>query len=175
MIDTSNHMNLKIVPILKRYFKINSGIHINIFEVTNLKGETANILSTYIIESLKKHKLTDKIIAFSSDNCNTNFGGILRKGSNNVFSILNKNLKTNIFGVGCAAHILHNSMQSRADVLPVDVEIIVNNIFQFFHIYTVRVEHLKEFYEYANVDYKNILGSVKTRLLFLITGNNKNY
>lgn len=106
----------KIVPILIRYFKPNSGIQIKVFEVTNLKGETANILSTYIIESLKKHKLSDKIIAFSGDNCNTNFGGVLRKGSNNDFSILNNNLKTNIFGVGCAAHILHNAMQSSADV-----------------------------------------------------------
>ncbi|XP_060835436.1 uncharacterized protein LOC132929545 [Rhopalosiphum padi] len=168
MIDTSNHKNLKIVPILIRYFKPNSGIQIKVFEVTNLKGETANILSTYIIESLKKHKLSDKIVAFSGDNCNTNFGGVLRKGSNNVFSILNNNLKTNIFGVGCAAHILHNAMQSSADVLPIDVEIIVNKIFQFFHIYTVRVEHLKEFCEYANVEYKNILGSVKTRWLSLL-------
>jgi len=72
-------------------------------------------------------------------------------------------LKTNIFGVGCAAHILHSAMQSSADVLPIDVEIIVNIIFQFFHIYTVRVEHLKDLCEYANVEYKNILGSVKTR------------
>jgi len=47
-------------------------------------------------------------------------------------------------------------MQSSADVLPVDVEIIVNKIFQFFHIYTFLVENLKEFCEYANVEYKNI-------------------
>lgn len=59
-------------------------------------------------------------------------------------------------------------MQSSADVLPIDVEIIVNKIFQFFHIFTVRVEHLKEFCEYANVEYKNILGSVKTRWLSLL-------
>lgn len=117
---------------------------------------------------MKKYKLLDKIIAFSGDNCNTNFGGILRKGKKNVFSILNNNLKTNINGIGCAAHILHNAIQSSADVLPIDVEIIVNKIFQFFHIYTVRVEHLKEFCEYANVEYKNILGSVRTRWLSLL-------
>ncbi|VVC30830.1 Ribonuclease H-like domain [Cinara cedri] len=33
-----------------------------------------------------------------------------------------------------------------------------------------RVEHLKEFCEYANVEYKNILGSVKTRWLSLLPG-----
>lgn len=60
-------------------------------------------------------------------------------------------------------------MQSMSDVIPVDVEIIVNKIFQFFHIYTVRVEHLKKFYEYANIEYKNILGIHWLSLLSAIT------
>lgn len=53
-------------------------------------------------------------------------------------------------------------------MLPIDVEIKANKNFQFFHINTIRVEHLKEFCEYANVEYKNILGSVKTRWLSLL-------
>ncbi|XP_026819093.1 uncharacterized protein LOC113557737 [Rhopalosiphum maidis] len=64
MIDTSNHKNLKIVPILIRYFKPNSGIQIKVFEVTNLKGETANILATYIIESLKSISCQIKLLHF---------------------------------------------------------------------------------------------------------------
>jgi hypothetical protein len=36
--------------------------------VTNVKGETEDILSNYIVEGLKKHNLSDKIIAFSDDN-----------------------------------------------------------------------------------------------------------
>lgn len=59
-----------------------------------------------------------------------------------------------------AALILHNTIQSSADVLPVNMETIVNKLFQFFHIYTVWNEHLKEFCDY--VDYKNIFESVKT-------------
>lgn len=43
----------------------------------------------------------NKIIAFSGDNCNNNSGGVLRKGTKNVFSILNNNLKTNVYG-GCS-------------------------------------------------------------------------
>lgn len=75
MIDTSNHKNLKIIPNLIRYFNSNFGTQIKNFEVKNLKGETTNILLNYVIESLKKHKLFHKIIAFSGDNCNTNFLG----------------------------------------------------------------------------------------------------
>jgi len=42
--DISNYKNMKIMPILIRYFNPNSRIQIKVFEVTNLKGETADIL-----------------------------------------------------------------------------------------------------------------------------------
>lgn len=74
MVDTSYHKNFKIVLILIRYFDPNTGVHIRVLEVPNLKGEPADIMPTYIINILKKYNLGDKIIAFSSDNCNTNFG-----------------------------------------------------------------------------------------------------
>jgi len=64
----------------------------------------------------KKSNLSDKIVAFSCDNYNTNFGGVERKGIKNIYAILNENLKTNISGIGCAAHILHNAMQICTDI-----------------------------------------------------------
>jgi len=167
MIDTSNHKNLKIVHILIRYFNPKTGVQIKVLEFTNLKGETSDILSSYIMEILTKHKLAHKIIAFTGDNCNTNFGGAARRETKNVFTILNNNLKTNISGIGCAAHILHNAMQTSTDILPIDIECIVNKIFQYFYINTVRVETLKEFCDFTNTQYKNVLGSVKTRWLSL--------
>jgi hypothetical protein len=72
-------------------------------------------------------------------------------------------LKTNVRGIGCAAHILHNVLRTSADILPIDVEAIVNKIFQYFHIYTVQVEELKEFCDFVDIEYKQVLGSVKTR------------
>jgi hypothetical protein len=71
----------------------------------------------------------------------------------------------NIEGIGCAAHILHNALQTSADILPTDVEATVNKIFQHFHIYMVWVEELKEFCDSVDVEYKHILGSVKKRWL----------
>jgi hypothetical protein len=44
----------------------------------------------------------------------------------------------NIRGIGCVVHILLNALQTSADILPVDVEAIVNKIFQYFHIYMYR-------------------------------------
>jgi len=89
-------------------------------------------LSSYIIEILTKHTLSLKTIAFFVENCNANFGDAARKGTKNVFTILNNNLKFNICGIGCAAHILHNDMQTSTNILPINVECIVNKIFQYF-------------------------------------------
>jgi len=51
------------------------------------------------------------------------------------FSFLNKSLKNNICGIGCAAHVLHNAIQSSADILPIDLESIVIKIFSIFIYY----------------------------------------
>jgi len=51
--------------------------------------------------------------------------------------------------------------------LPVDIEIIVCKIFGFFHIYTVRVESLKDFCNFAGVQYRDLLSHSKTRWLSL--------
>jgi hypothetical protein len=96
------------------------------------------------MDVLDKYKLSNKIIAFCGDNCNKNFREAARKGTNNVFAKLTtSDLKMNIRDLGCAAHILHNALRTSADILPVDVDDIVNKIFQYFHIYTIQVEELK--------------------------------
>jgi hypothetical protein len=90
------------------------------------------------------------------------------KGTNSVFAkLMTNDLKMNIRGIGCAAHILHSALRTSADILPVDIEAIVNKIFQYFHIYTIRVEELKEFCDFIDIEYKQVLGSVKTRWLSL--------
>jgi hypothetical protein len=117
-----------------------------VIEFHTLKGEITDVLMTYIMNVLHKYKLSDKVIAFCGDNCNTNFGGAARRGTNNGSAKLKtSNLKMKIQGTGCAANFLHNALQTSADTLPIDVQAIVNKIFQYFHIYTVWVEELNEF------------------------------
>jgi hypothetical protein len=72
MVDTSNHKSLKLVPVPVRYFIPRKGVQTKAIEFHNLKGETPDVLTTYIMD---KYKLSNKIIAFCGDNCNTNFGG----------------------------------------------------------------------------------------------------
>jgi hypothetical protein len=87
----------------------------------------------------------------------------------------------NIQATECATHILHNALLPSADILPIDVEAIVNKIFLYFHthththtqiyiyiyIYMLQVEELKECCDFVDVEYKQILGSVRTKWLLL--------
>lgn len=50
MVDTSNHKNLKLVPILIRYFNPQEGVQIKVLGFTNLQGKTADILTKYIMD-----------------------------------------------------------------------------------------------------------------------------
>jgi hypothetical protein len=77
-------------------------------------------------------------------------------------------LKMNTQRLGYAAYILHNALQTSSDILAVEDEAMVNKMFQYFHMYIIRVEELKkEFCDFVDVEYKQILGSVKTRWLSL--------
>ncbi|CAI6360864.1 unnamed protein product [Macrosiphum euphorbiae] len=167
LVDASNHKSVKLVPVIVRYFNPKNGIKNDILDFSSLPGETAELIHNKIVSVLKKFELEEKIISFSGDNTNTNFGGIARKGKNNVFLKLKNTLKRNILGLGCCAHVIHNSIQYAADSLPIDIEIIVCKIFGYFHIYTVRVETLKEFCSFVDVQYKEILAHSKTRWLSL--------
>jgi hypothetical protein len=81
--------------------------------------------------------ISDRITAFCGNNCIINFRGAARKGTDNVFTKLKScNFKMNTEGIrctGCESHISHNP--ASADILPIDVTVTVNIIFQYFHIY----------------------------------------
>jgi hypothetical protein len=83
--DGSNHGAVKIFPILIQYFDKNFGIKHNLIELKSLPNETNEKICNLLIETLENISLLSKCIAFSGDNCNTNFGGVDRRGTNNVF------------------------------------------------------------------------------------------
>lgn len=166
--DASNHKDMKIFPLLIRFFLPKFGIQTKILDINCEPGETSDIISNYIITTLKNNNLDGKLVALSADNTNCNFGGAARKGENNVFYKLQEAIKRPLVGVGCPAHILNNCIQSAADKLPVDVEAIIVKIYGYFYIHTVRVEALKEFCSFVDIEYKKVLGYSKTRWLSLM-------
>lgn len=166
--DSSNHGNIKAFPILVRYFDIEKGISVKLLEFKNLGGENSELVSDYVLNVLYDNNLAKKVVGFCADNTNMNFGGNARNGTNNIFSKLKSELKTDLFGIGCAAHIVNNTLHSAADCLPIDIELIMVKVYSYFYIYTVRVEELKDFCNYVSVEYQQILGYCKSRWLSML-------
>lgn len=166
--DASNHGSIKLFPIIIQYFDYRAnGITSKLLEIETAANETSDTITGLIIKQLKKFNILSKCIAFSGDNCNTNFGGRQRSGTNNVFTKLKSQLQSNIIGVGCSAHIINNAVQHGCDILPLDVESIIMKIYNYFSIYTVRTETLKEFCVEADTEYRQLLYHSKTRWLSL--------
>lgn len=167
--DASNHKAEKIFPLLIQYFKEDCGITTKIIKVSSLKNETSETITSYCLTSLAEVNLPlDKCTSFCGDNTNTNFGGVNRKGVNNIFHKLQGSLGKDIEGIGCPAHVLHNTASCAADVLAVDVETIVVKLFNYFSIYTIRTEELKHFCEFVDITYKQLLYHTRTRWVSLM-------
>ena len=166
--DASNQREIKLMPVLVRYFSIENGICIKVVELKSLPGETADEVTTYITTTAEEHGIKSKIIGISADNTNTNFGGSKRRGQKNIFRLMETSLGRELFGIGCSSHIVHNGIKAAADLLPIDIEIVIGKIFQYFKNYTVRTERLKEFCEFCEVEYLRVKGYSSTRWLALL-------
>ena len=122
------------------YFEPNMSIKVKLLKLDSLPGETSKIICNYLY-NFKNNKIEGKVIAFCADNAKINFGGVARKLGNNVFSKMKNLLNRNLIGVGC--YITNNPIQSVADLLPIDVENIIQKIYGHFYIYTIRVNNLR--------------------------------
>lgn len=164
--DASNHGNIKLFPVLVRYFIPTVGVHVKVLEISSEKGETSEIISDLISCVAREYGLEKKIVAFCGDNAKVNFGGLSRGGENNVFYRM-KLWLPHLIGIGCTAHIAHNALKNACEAIPFDVEHVIVKIYSHFYIYTVRTEALKVFCDEADVEYMKLLGYAKTRFLAL--------
>lgn len=171
--DASNHGNIKIFPLLIQYFSVTDGISTKLLYLDALKNETSETITAFIIKNLENSNLKAKCIAFSADNTNTNFGGRRRKGCQNVYKLLKKEISQHLIGIGCPIHILHNAAKHGIDLLQFDVEAIAMKIYSTFSIYTVRSESLKEFCSFVEIEFKELLYHSRTRWLSIYPAINR--
>ena len=142
-----------------------------LIEFTNKANETVDTIATYVKDTLEKTMLLKKCVAFTEHNCNTVFGGLRRnEQGNNVLAKLKKMLNPLLIGVGCSAHALNNCIHHGTERMNIDIENNINKIYQYFSIYAVTTEQLKEYREFANCEYKKLLSHSKTRWLSLFPG-----
>lgn len=171
--DASNHGNIKMMPVVVRYFIPTIGVRVKMLEFSTLPNETSETIADLIRSTARNNGIEDKVTGFCADNCSTNFGSRVRSGQNNVFYRL-KLWNPNMIGIGCAAHIVHNTLKSACEQLPFDIECIVVKIYKHFYINTVRVEALKSICElYDEIEFSNLLGYANTRFLALAPAVNR--
>lgn len=164
--DASNRRATKIFPLLVRYFVPMEGVKVKLIELSDEKGETSDIIVALVKKTLKEFGLEDKLIAFCGDNAPVNFGRIDRASEGNVFAKL-KQMKGNILGVGCAAHIVHNALRNACGTLDIEIESVVVQIYTHFYIHTIRTEALKSICETSEEEYEQLAGYCKTRFIAL--------
>lgn len=166
-VDASNKKDIKLFPVVVRYFLPHCGIQDKIIDFIPLPGETSDLQCAMLKEVIHKFSLEHKVVALCADNTNTNFGGCKRLGKTNVWRKLQTGLEKPIIGIGCGAHIIHNCLQCAVDCLPIDIEYFAVKIYKHFHIHTVRVEELKGFCDFAGDNYAKLLQHGNTRFLSL--------
>ena len=168
-IDTSNHGHLKLLPILARFYNNESNeIATKLIDIIDVKGETAKIISSEVLKVIEKFGVSDKIVAMSANNTNSNFGSLNRAGRVNVHTKVKTALRREVIGLGCPAHIVHNSCRTAMDTIPVDVEHLLRKVYGYFHIYTVRVKALKDFCDFVGEAYQTILSHSTVRWLSML-------
>ena len=73
--DASNHKEIKVYPILVKYFDIKSDISLKILNLLSIERETSEIKLNHVFRVISENNLYSKILALSANNTNTNFGG----------------------------------------------------------------------------------------------------
>lgn len=118
--DASNRKNVKMMPVMARYFVPTVGVSIKMLEFSSVKGETAVIISNLIKNAAVKFNVKEKIIGFSADNCPANFGSASRGGENNAYYLL-KEWKPKLIEIGCGCHIVHNASKTACEYIIVKI------------------------------------------------------
>lgn len=126
--DVSNHKDLKVRLVTERYFTVSAGVQTKLFETDTLAGETSAMMSQYIMAALEANQVISKLVAFSADNAKCNFSGTARNVKN-VFLRLQDSMDHKIFGIGCAVHIVHDTIKTAGDCLPLDIEAVIAKIY----------------------------------------------
>lgn len=160
--DVSNNGNRKMFPLAVQFFQPETGVTNKMLDFIENADESAAGIIDSIQQSLDKFGLSlDQVTAYSADNTNVNYGI-----HNSVFTNLKKKQKDLLQG-NCHAHIMHNTVKHALDQLTVDVENIVLKVYGHFSVSAKRRESLKEFCEFCDVEFREILRHVTTRWLSL--------
>lgn len=102
----------------------------------------------------------NRVSSYSADTASINFGKHY-----SVFTL--PKCENNILPVGCPAHMLHNTVRYALDRCNFDVENLLLKTYSHFSCSAKRVDELKNFFKFVDLEYKHMLRHVTTRWLSL--------
>ena len=162
-VDASNHNELKLFPLVIRFFNAKVGVQERLLNLRSMPSETSQQIINFIHTSLQENDLDVKrLTSFCAHNAPVNFGGSQLRRQNNVFYRL-KQRATQLIPVGCPAHILHNAAEKGSDRLIVDIETIDMKIGSHIKSKTSRAVSLKQFCEQLDTNYSTLPSHTPTR------------
>lgn len=127
--DCSNKKDVKLTPTV-RYFILHDAVNVKLLYFKEVLSETNDISPYHIFEDIQKYSLESKIFSLCADNNNTNFGVLIGECME-CFSKKQQTLERAILGIGCSAHIVHNTVQTACTILLVDVQAITVKLCNF--------------------------------------------
>ena len=166
MVDGSNDNGLeKMFPITVRIFDVNFGrVLTKCFDMNLLVGRsssTAEAMFNSIDEQFEKHDISWLMVSgLRVDNTNANIG------SHNSLKTRAHQKNDEIVIAGCPCHILHNAAGNASDafasVSQFDFEDHCVDIFYWFDKSSKRKSILKEYYEFCDVEYQEVVKYIST-------------
>ena len=160
--DASNKKNQKLFPLCIQYYSTDvGGICSRVLDFYEDSNETSDAIADRIRSILKENNLDiQRVTAYTADNAAVNYGK-----HRSVFQNIKKD-NPNLIAASCNCHIIHNVAKQAGKTLgPMDVETLIIKIYNEFSISAKNVAQLKEFYEFVELEWENILRHVPTRWL----------
>nr|XP_006110510.1 uncharacterized protein LOC102461747 [Pelodiscus sinensis]XP_006110511.1 uncharacterized protein LOC102461747 [Pelodiscus sinensis]XP_006110513.1 uncharacterized protein LOC102461747 [Pelodiscus sinensis]XP_025035684.1 uncharacterized protein LOC102461747 [Pelodiscus sinensis] len=150
----------KLFPVAIHYFNKDKGICTSIVDSFEDAAETSEAIADNLRRCLQKAGLIqNKIVAYGAGNFGEN---------KSVFVHLKQMLDLpNLVPGHCSAQIVHDTAKHGLKKLPYDIEYLVFKVFSEFASSAKNISELKEFFDFMETEYSEILHQVPKRFVAL--------
>ena len=161
--DASNKGNKKLYPIVVRYFSKTCGVVDAVLDLYNDSNESSEAIAHRILSVIEKNNLSlSSVSSYSADNASVNYGK-----HSSVYQKL-KLINSHIVQANCNCHVLNNCVKYALKAFSFDVESFVIKTYNSFSSSAKKSEALRDFCDFVDVEYKELLRHVPTRWLSLL-------